>query len=135
MSFLRDKANPMQECILANNHCQHLTNLDHVKPNRDDLVEVWVLVDGCMGFIEDNHAMQILLARRGRVEGNVRCSYYRSLIIRYSDESILKSYKKIIIIMHKLFINELKEPDIKCIKKTDIKFHKHAQYLMFTLKH
>ena len=75
MSFLRDKANPMQECILANNHCQHLTNLDHVKPNIDDLVEVWVLIDGCMGFIEDNHAMQILHARRERVEGNVRCSY------------------------------------------------------------
>ena len=29
--------------------------------------------------------------------------------------------------MHKSFINEPKEPDIKCIKKkNDLRFHKHA---------
>ena len=57
---MRDKANPMQECIFSNDHYQHLTNLDYVKPNRSDLVEVWVWVDGCMEFIEDNRAMQRL---------------------------------------------------------------------------
>ena len=41
--------------------------------------------------------------------------------------------------MHKLFINRAKgakvEPDIKYIKKNGLRFHKHAYYLMSTIKH